>query len=92
MDYLEKKYKDRQIDIKTINIIAERDEFIENNSKNICVEYVNEELFNEILKQRKVISYQQENESICVKYIDEKNSSVGKNITLQDAYMNFLGE
>lgn len=31
MDYLEKKYKDKQIDIKTINIIAERDEFFENN-------------------------------------------------------------
>lgn len=31
MDYLEKKYKDKQIDIKTINIIDERDEFFENN-------------------------------------------------------------
>ena len=31
MDYLEKKFKDKQIDIKTINIIAERDEFFENN-------------------------------------------------------------
>ena len=77
---------------KQITFEGSVNEFIENNSKNICVEYVNEELFNEILKQRKVISYQQENESICVKYIDEKNSSVGKNITLQDAYMNFLGE
>lgn len=66
--------------------------FIESNSKNICVEYVNEELFNVILKEKKIISYQQENESICVKYIDDESKSIHKNISLQDAYMNFLGE
>lgn len=66
--------------------------FIENNSKNICVEYVNEELFNVILKERKIISYQQENENICVKYIDDESKSIHKNISLQDAYINFLGE
>lgn len=78
----------------TVQFVGSVDEFIDNNKSNIHEEVVDQIRFNEIINSKKVISYNGDGDKISIKYI-EKNSdnlNYAKNITLQDAYINFLEE
>ena len=79
---------------KTVQFVGSVDEFIDNNKDNIYEEVVNQIRFNEIMNDKKVISYNGDGDKISVKYIEKNdgNSNYAKNITLQDAYINFLEE
>ena len=78
----------------TVQFVGSVDEFIDNNKDNILEEVVNQIRFNEIMNDKKVISYNGDGDKISVKYIEknDNNSNYAKNITLQDAYINFLEE
>lgn len=78
----------------TVQFVGSVDEFIDNNKDNILEEVVNQIRFNEIMNDKKVISYNGDGDKISVKYIEKNdgNSNYAKNITLQDAYINFLEE
>ena len=78
----------------TVQFVGSVDEFIDNNKDNIYEEVVNQIRFNEIMNDKKVISYNGDGDKISVKYIEKNdgNSNYAKNMTLQDAYINFLEE
>lgn len=77
---------------KTVKFEGSVENFIEYNKYNICQEIVNKIKFDEIINTEKVISYKVEENKICVKYIAKNNKKPAENITLQDAYINFLEE
>ena len=77
---------------KTVKFEGSVENFIEYNKYNICQEIVNKIKFDEIINTEKVISYKVEENKVCVKYIAKNNKKPAENITLQDAYINFLEE